>query len=36
MVQINVDTNKHEGFNLVFTNHGKVDGIYPLRTKHTL
>jgi hypothetical protein len=22
--------------NLVFTNHGKEDGIYPLRTKKTL
>jgi hypothetical protein len=36
MVQTNVDTNKHEDFNLVFTNHGKEDGIYPLRTKNTL
>ena len=33
MVQTNVDTNKHEDFNLVFTNHGKEDGIYPPRTK---
>jgi hypothetical protein len=29
MVQTNVDTNKHEDFNLMFTNHGKEDGIYP-------
>ncbi len=33
MVQTNVDTNKHEDFNLVFTNHGKEDRIYPPRTK---
>jgi hypothetical protein len=33
MMQTNVDTNKHEGFNLVFTNHGKEDGIYPPRKK---
>jgi hypothetical protein len=24
-------TSKHEDFNLVFTNHGKEDGIYPLK-----
>jgi hypothetical protein len=36
MVQTNVDTNKHEDFNLVFTNHGKEDGIYPPRMKNTL
>jgi hypothetical protein len=36
MVQTNVDTSKHEDFNLVFTNHRKEDGIYPLRTKNTL
>jgi hypothetical protein len=36
MVQTNVDTNKHEDVNLVFTNHGKEDGIYPPRTKNTL
>jgi hypothetical protein len=36
MVQTNVDTNKHEDFNLVFTNHGKEAGIYHLRTKNTL
>jgi hypothetical protein len=29
MVQ-NVSTRKHEDFNLVFTNHGMEDGIYPL------
>ncbi len=28
-----VVNNKHEDFNLVFTNHGKEDGIYPPRTK---
>ena len=31
MVQTNVDTTKHEKINLVFTNHGKEDGIYPLK-----
>ncbi len=36
MVQTNVDTNKHENFNLVITNHGKENGIYPPRTKNTL
>jgi hypothetical protein len=36
MVQTNVDTNKHEGFNLMFTNHGKENGRYPPRTKNTL
>ncbi len=36
MVQTNVDTTKHEKINLVFTNHGKEDGTYPLRTKNTL
>ncbi len=30
MVQT-VVTNKHEDCNLVFTNHGKEDGIYPLK-----
>ena len=35
MVKTNVDTNKHEDFNLVFTNYGKEDGTYPLRTKNT-
>jgi hypothetical protein len=33
MVQTNVDTNKHEEYNLVFTNHVKEDGIHPPRTK---
>jgi hypothetical protein len=36
MVQTNVDTNKHENLNLVFTSHGKEDGIFPPRTKNTL
>ncbi len=31
-----VDTSKHEDFNLMFTTHGKEDGIYPPRTKNTL
>ena len=31
IVQTNVDTNKHEDFNLVFTNHRKEDGIYSLK-----
>jgi hypothetical protein len=26
-----VATSKHEDFNLVFTNHGTEDGIYPLK-----
>jgi hypothetical protein len=30
MVQT-VVTSKHEDYNLVFTNHGKEDGIYPLK-----
>jgi hypothetical protein len=30
MVQT-VATSKHEDFNLVFTNHGLEDGIYPLK-----
>jgi hypothetical protein len=34
--KLKVDTNKHEDYNLVFTNHGKDDGIYPLRMKNTL
>jgi hypothetical protein len=34
--KLKVVTNKHEDFNLVFTNHRKEDGIYPLRTKNTL
>jgi hypothetical protein len=36
MMQTNIDTNKNEDFNLMFTNHRKEDGIYPLRTKDTL
>jgi hypothetical protein len=36
MVQTNVNTSKHEDFDLVFTNHGKEDRIYPPRTKNTL
>ncbi len=31
--KLKVVTNKHEDFNLVFTNHVKEDEIYPLRTK---
>jgi hypothetical protein len=34
--KLKVDTNKHEDFNLMFTNHGKEDEIYHLRTKYTL
>ncbi len=30
MVQT-VVTSKHEDFNLVFTNHGTEDGVYPLK-----
>jgi hypothetical protein len=29
--KLKVVTSKHEDFNLVFTNHGKEDGIYPLK-----
>ncbi len=29
--KLKVVTSKHEDCNLVFTNHGKEDGIYPLR-----
>jgi hypothetical protein len=29
-------TSKHEDGNLMFTNHGKEDGIYPLRTNNSL
>ncbi len=36
LCKLKVDTNKHEDFNLVLTNHGKEDEIYPLRTKYTL
>jgi hypothetical protein len=32
MVQIKSRHQQYEDFNLVFTNHGKEDGIYPLRT----
>jgi hypothetical protein len=31
MVQTIVVTSKHEDCNLMFTNHGKEDGIYPLK-----
>jgi hypothetical protein len=34
--KLKVVTNKHEDFNLLFTNHGKEDGIYPLRIEDTL
>ncbi len=34
--KLKIVTNRHEDFNLVITNHGKEDGIYPLRTKNTL
>jgi hypothetical protein len=34
--KLKVDTNKHEDFNLVFTNHGKEDEIYPPRRKKTI
>jgi hypothetical protein len=34
--KLQIDTNKCEGFNLVFTNHRKEDKIYPLWTKYTL
>ncbi len=33
MVQTKNRNQRHEECNLVFTNHGKEDGIYPLRTK---
>jgi hypothetical protein len=33
MVHTKSSHHKHEDFNLVFTNHGKGDRIYPLRTK---
>jgi hypothetical protein len=29
--KLKVDTSKHEDFNLMFTNHRKEDGIYPLK-----
>ncbi len=31
MVQTIVVASKHEDCNLMFTNHGKEDGIYPLK-----
>jgi hypothetical protein len=31
MVQTKVVTSKHEDCNLMFPNHGKEDGIYPLK-----
>ncbi len=31
MVQTIVVTSKHEDCNLMFTNHGKEDGIYPIK-----
>jgi hypothetical protein len=34
--KLKVVTIEHEDFDLVFTNHGKEDEIYPLRTKYTL
>jgi hypothetical protein len=36
MVQTKSRHHRHEDFNLVFTNHGKEDIIYPLRTKKIL
>jgi hypothetical protein len=29
--ELKVVTSKHADFNLMFTNHGKEDGIYPLK-----
>jgi hypothetical protein len=29
--KLKVVTSKHEDFNLMFTNHGKEDGIYPIK-----
>jgi hypothetical protein len=34
--KLKVVTSKHEDCNLVITNHGKEDGIYPLREKYPL
>ncbi len=34
--KLKVVTSKHEDFNLVFTNHGKEDGIYPPRKENIL
>jgi hypothetical protein len=36
MVQTKSRHQRHEVFDLAFTNHGKEDGIYPLRTKNSL
>jgi hypothetical protein len=32
LVQLKLDTNKHEDLNLVFANHKAEDKIYPLTT----
>jgi hypothetical protein len=29
--KLKIVTSKHENFNLMFINHGKEDGIYPLK-----
>ncbi len=29
--KLKVVTSKHEDFNLMYTNHGKKDGVYPLK-----
>ncbi len=34
--KLKVDTSKHEDFNLVFTNHGKEDGIYFPRMENVI
>jgi hypothetical protein len=34
--KLKVVTSKHEDFNLVFTNHGNEDGIYPPRKENIL
>jgi hypothetical protein len=34
--KLKVVTSKHEDFNLVLTNHGKEDGIYPPRKENIL
>jgi hypothetical protein len=34
--KLKVVTSKHEDFNLVFTNPGKENGIYPLRKENIL
>jgi hypothetical protein len=33
--KLKVFTSKHEDFNLIFTNHRKEDGIYPLKRDHS-